>query len=135
MADWLSVLLCFFLILGAMFVRRDRVGGTFIVLVFCLGMVCWAAFAFSGGRLSSWIGKELNYWEEATGPLVVGAALVLIAMTVVHALIWLARLLSVGPRRPDTSAVTPGFYTASGNDSGWEVFSGDGGGGDFGGDG
>jgi hypothetical protein len=117
-----------FLALGAMVVRRGRLGGAFLGLFFGLGMAAWAAFAFSGGRLDRWIEAELAYWEEAVGSLAVGAVLVLLALAVVHLLLWLARRMAAGPRRPDTSAVTPGLDAPAGPGNDWDVFSGDSGG-------
>ncbi len=128
MPDWLQFVFVFFLVLGVMIVRRDRAGGAFVGLLFGLGMAASVAFAISGGRLGHWIGAELAHWEAAIGPLAVGAVLLLTAVTIVHLLLWLARLLTSGPRRPDTSAVLPGLDAPAGPGNDWEVFGGDSGG-------
>jgi len=111
-----------------MIVRRERIGGAFLGLFFGLGMAIWAAFAFSAGRLERWVVVELAYWEEIVGPLAVGAVLVLIAFTALHVLLWLARLMTAGPRRPDTSAILPGLDGPAGSGNDWDAFSGDSGG-------
>lgn len=128
MADWLHIVLPIALVLGAMIVRRERIGGAFLGLFFGLGIATWAAFAFSGGRLELWMVEELAYWEETVGSLAVGTVLVLIAFTVMHLLLWLARLMTAGPRRPETSAVLPGLDASAGHGNDWDVFSGDSGG-------
>jgi hypothetical protein len=125
MADWLLFILVFSLVVGAMIVRRERAGGAFLGLLFGLGMACWAAFTFSGGRLGRWIGEELTSWEEALGPLAVGVVLVLIVLTVLHLLLWLARCMTTGPRRSGTSAVVPGLDAPAGPGNDWEIFGGD----------